>query len=100
MPLSVIFHSAVFRGYAHAANEMPNFVSLECRSFLGIMLLVFLVTQVLFLCIFWQYCHIPALWKTMKILSVCSMYVSHARYNVKHCGRHETILLETCLVYL
>ena len=79
---------------------MPVISSLECRTFHEILLFMFIETQLLFVCIIWQSCHISALWNTMNMLFVCDMDVSYEHYNVKHCGKHEMLLLDTCLLYL
>ena len=81
-------------------NEMPVFVSLECSFFHEILLLMFLVTQVLFVCIIFQYCKRLVLWNTMNMLFVCVMDVGFAKYNVIHCGKYKIVLLDACLLYL
>ena len=65
-----------------------------------ILLLMFLVTQFLFLCIIWQYCQISSLWNTMNMMFVRGLDVAYEQYNVKHYSKHEIILLYTCLLYL
>ena len=65
-----------------------------------ILLLVFLLTQFIFVCILWQYCHISELQNTMDIFLVRGMEVAHGQYNVKHYNKHEILLFDTCLLYL
>ena len=45
----IVCHSSGFLGYAHVPKLNAIFVSLEYRTFHEILLLMFLVTQVLFL---------------------------------------------------
>ena len=73
---------------------------MDCNDFHETLLLMFLLTQVLFVCTICQYCQIFALWDTMNMLFVRSMDVVHAQYNVKHYVKHEILLLEMCLLYL
>ena len=64
------------------------------------MLLIFLVTQVIFVCIFCHYCHILTLWNTINMLFIRGMEVYRAQYNMRHYSKHEILLLDTCLLYL
>ena len=36
----------------------------------------------------------------MNMLLIRGMDVAHEQYNVKHDGKHEILLLDTCLLYL
>ena len=81
------------------ANEMPVFVFLECSFFHEILLLMFLVTQVIFVCILWKSCQRLELWDTISMLFIRGNDVSHAHHNVKHYGKHKILLLDTCLLY-
>ena len=51
MHRGVLLHSDRFLGYVHVANKMPVFLSMEFITFHEIMLLVFIVIQVIFMCI-------------------------------------------------
>ena len=79
---------------------MPSFVSLEFNTCNEIILLMFLVTQVLFVCVLWQHHQILALWNTIIMLFVFGMDIGCSKYNVKRYGKHENILFSTCLLYL
>ena len=68
--------------------------------FRGIVLLVFVVTQVIFVCILWQCYQSLLLWNKMSMLFVRGMDVSREQYNLKHYGNRKILLLETCLLYL
>ena len=63
----VLCHSGGFLGCTHVENEIIVFVSLERKTFHEIMLLIFLVTQVLCVCIIWQYFQRLALCNTLKM---------------------------------
>ena len=65
-----------------------------------IMLLMFLLTQVLFMCILCQSCQIFSLRNTMKMLFVCGMDVAREQYSVNHYGKHKIVFLDTCFLYL
>ena len=95
-----ICHSGGFLGYTHVVNEMPVFVTLECKTIHEIILLMFLLTQVLLVCILWQSCHSLVLCNAFNMLLVCGIDVGCAQYNVRHYGKHEILLLSTCLLYI
>ena len=76
---SVLFPSGGFLGNTHVENEMPVFVSLECKAFHETMLLVFLIAQVIFVCIFWNSYQSSSLWNIFNMLFVCGMDVSRAK---------------------
>ena len=65
-----------------------------------IMFLMFLVTQVLLICIIWKSCQISSLHKTMDTLFFHGMDFDHEQYSVKHYDKHEIVLLKTCLLYI
>ena len=62
--------------------------------------MIFLVTQVIFVCVLWQSCPILPLWNTMNMLFIHNIDVACKQYNVKNYSKHEIILLDTCLLYL
>ena len=97
---SILCHHIGFLGYAHVVNEMPGFVSLECRTFHEIMVLMFIVTQVLFVCINFQSCQSLALRNKLNMLFICGTDVSCAQYKVGHYSKHERLLLDMCLLNL
>ena len=68
--------------------------------FCKIMLVVFLVTQVILVCILWQSCQISALCNTIKFLFVSVMDITREQYNVKHYVKHKIVLLEAFLLCL
>ena len=82
------------------ANEISFFVSLECSLFYEIMLLIFLVTQVIFVCLLVQYFQSSSLCNKINMLFVCGTEVASEQYNVKHYGKHDIVLLDTCYLYL
>ena len=86
--------------YAHFSNEMPVFVSREFSTFHEILLLMFLLTQVLFMYILWKSCQISDLWNPINMLFIIIMDVVRSHYKVRHYGKHEILLLDTCLLYL
>ena len=61
---------------------------------------MFLLTQVLFVCILCNSGQRPALWNTMKIFSIRGMDVARENRNVKHYSKHEILLLDTCVLYI
>ena len=93
-----LFHSGGLLRYAHVANEIPVFVFLGYNTFHDTLLLMFLVIQDIFVYILWNYFHISELWNTMHSLLVPGMEIGRAKYNVKHYGKHEILLLDTCVV--
>ena len=64
------------------------------------MLLMFLVTQVILMCIIWQYCQRSPLWNTTNMIFICGVDVGRAQYNVRSYGKNEELLLDTCLLYI
>ena len=61
---------------------------------------MFLVTQVLSICKIWQYCQSSSLWNIMLMLYVGGIDVAPEQYKTKHLGKHETVFLDTFLLYL
>ena len=100
MPHVVICHIGGFQGYVHVTKEIIAFVYLECSFINEIMLLMFLVKKVIFVWIPGKSCQRLELWNTMDMLLVFGMEVTCAEYNVKNYGKHEILLLDTCLLYL
>ena len=64
------------------------------------MLLMFLVTQVIFVCVFWKSCQRSSLCNILNMLFIRGMDVGREQYNVRHYGKYEILLLDTCLLYL
>ena len=64
------------------------------------MVLMFIITQVILICILRQYCQRSVVWNKMSILFVHCMGIARAQYNVKNLGKHEILLFDTCLLYL
>ena len=64
------------------ANEMPVFYFWNV-VFQEIVVLMFLVTKVILVCILWNYCKRLVLWKTMNMLLVSGMGVTHEHYNMQ-----------------
>ena len=79
---------------------MPVFLSLKCRTFHKIILLMFLFTHFILLCILFWSCQSYSLWNTMNVLFINFMVIGCSRYNVIHYGKHENVLLDKCLLYL
>ena len=77
-----------------------SFVLIKCNDFHEILLLRFIVTQVIFVCILWQSCQRSALWNKMNTLFVHSMDAERAQYNMQNYDKHETLLLDMCFLYL
>ena len=61
---------------------------------------MFLVKQVLFVCILWHSCHILSLCNTLNMLFFRGMDINHSKYNLRHYGKQKILLLDTCLLYL
>ena len=84
----------------HMQQMKFQFLYLWNVFFCEILLLMFLVTQVIFMCILQQYWQSSSIWNTIICLFVCGMDIAREQYSVKNDGKHEIILLDICLLYL
>ena len=77
-----------------------SFKFLKCSLCPEINILNFQVTQAPFVCIIFQLLQNWHQWKTKNIFFVLPVRVYHEQNNMIHYGKHETVLFNTCLLYI